>query len=309
MSCVVLELCNKQDLSILQNRSILQICAVLVAVLIYVKVQHFFIMKRSGELFQRITEFNNLRSAYLKAVKGKRLTPSGILFDMDADSKLHEIQANLQEGKYKLGKYTQFKIYDPKERLITAAAFDERIIHHAVMNILEPVFERQYIFHTYACRKGKGTHQAIQYAVNKAKFCPYYLKLDIRKYFDNIDHHILKQMLLKIIKDKRCLILLFDIIDSYEVESNKGLPIGNLTSQFFANLYLSSVDHFILEKLKPFGYERYMDDMLIFMSTKKEFDYLYSSILQFCYELLNLELKEPVYGACKDGIHFLGCKI
>lgn len=119
-------------------------------------------------------------------------------------------------------------------------------MHHAIMNVLEPVFEKQFIFHTYACRKGKGSHKAIKYAFCKAKNCEYFLKLDVKKYFENIDHNILKRKLSKILKDKDCLDLLFDIIDSFSIE--KGLPIGNLTSQFFANLYLSELDHFVLEK-------------------------------------------------------------
>lgn len=119
-------------------------------------------------------------------------------------------------------------------------------MHHAIMNILEPVFERQFIYYTYACRKNKGSHKAVLYAFEKARKCKYFIKLDVRKYFDNIDHEILKSMLNHIIKDRKCLNLLFSIIDSYGWgQEGKGLQIGNLTSQFFANYYLSVLDHFV----------------------------------------------------------------
>jgi retron-type reverse transcriptase len=130
---------------------------------------------------------------------------------------------------------------------------------HAIINVLEGVFERLFIYHTYACRKGKGTHAAARYAFKCAERSTYFLKLDVRKYFDSIDHTVLKSLLCRIIKDTRCLELLFSVIDSYVSchtapdSASRGLPIGNLTSQFFANLYLSPLDHFVLEQLKPEG--------------------------------------------------------
>lgn len=139
----------------------------------------------------------------------------------------------------------QFTIYDPKERTISVVPFCDRVIHHAIINVLEPIFEKQFIYHTYACRKNKGTHKAALYAQKKAKSCKWYLKLDVRKYFDSINHEVLENQLQRIIIDKKVLTLLFSIIDSYGMldigEHNRkiGLPIGNLTSQFFANLYLS----------------------------------------------------------------------
>ena len=147
------------------------------------------------------------------------------------------------------------------------------------MNVLEPIFERQFIFHTYACRKGKGTHAAARYAFKCAGHSEFFLKLDVRKYFDSIDHTVLKQLLCRIIKDARCLELLFGVIDSYKIDfegdsvgRKKGLPIGNLTSQFFANFYLSALDHFCLEKLTLF-------------------------------------LKVPVFGKTFRGVPFLGWRI
>ena len=137
-----------------------------------------------------------------------------------------------------LSKYIQFKIYDPKERMISVVPFPDRVIHHAIMNVLEPVFERQFIFHTYACRKGKGTHAAARYAFKCAGHSEFFLKLDVRKYFDSIDHTVLKQFLCRIIKDTRCLELLFCVIDSYKINFE--------------------------------GDVRYMDDMVIFGDSIKE---------------------------------------
>ena len=138
-----------------------------------------------------------------------------------------------------LSKYIQFEIYDPKERMISVVPFPDRVMHHAIMNVLEPVFERQFIFHTYACRKGKGTHAAARYALKCAGHFEFFLKLDVRKYFDSIDHTVLKQLLCRIIKDARCLELLFGVIDSYKIDfegdsvgRKKVFPSGTLPVSF-----------------------------------------------------------------------------
>ena len=262
-------------------------------------------MKRVSNLFLQITDFNNLRLAYLKALKGKRSSSSAIIFRANADINLYQLKKDLESQTYKPGKNNQFKIYDPKERIITAACFEDRIVHHAVMNILEPVFEKQFIFHTYACRKNKGTHKAVKYVCNKVKHYSYYLKLDVRKYFDSISHRKIKNLLCRIIKDKQTLNLLFKIIDSYSISEEKGLPIGNLTSQFFANFYLSGLDHYVLEQLKVQGYVRYMDDIIIFSNNKEELREIFKHIKTFA---LSFELifKQPVINSCKNGVPFLG---
>ncbi|MGN0722490.1 MAG: reverse transcriptase/maturase family protein [Treponema sp.] len=264
-------------------------------------------MKRAKSLFNQIISYENVRLAWLKARRHKTSKNVVKNFSKNVNKNLLIVQKNLKSKPAILSSYSQFTIYEPKERLISVVPFIDRVMHHAIMNVLEPVFEKQFIFHTYACRKGKGSHKAIKYAFSKAKNCEYFLKLDVKKYFDNIDHQILKQKLVRIIKDKECLDLLFDIIDSFSTE--KGLPIGNLTSQFFANLYLSELDHFVLEKLKPSGYCRYMDDFLLFCNSKTELLKMYSKIESFCYEKLLLNLKPFIFGKCKDGIAFLGYKI
>ena len=222
------------------------------------------------------------------------------------------MQERLAGGTWECGRYKQFKIFEPKERLITAAPFEDRIVHHAIVNVLEPLFERQFIFHTYACRKQKGTHAAIRYAQTFCKKGIYFLKLDVRKYFDTIDHKILKERLRRLTNESRVNDLLNKIIDSYtsaradELGVKKGIPIGKLTSQFFANLYLSDADHYVLEVLKADGYTRYMDDMLVFNKDYKHLKNVHKKLAAYFGERLELELKPPVFGRCEDGIPFLG---
>ncbi len=264
-------------------------------------------MKRAKFLFNQIISYENIRIAWLKARRHKTSKNVVKSFSKNVNENLLTVQKNLKSKPAILNSYTQFTVYEPKERIISVVPFIDRVMHHAIMNVLEPIFEKQFIFHTYACRKGKGSHKAIKYAFAKAKNCQYFLKLDVKKYFDNIDHQILKLKLSRIIKDKECLNLLFNIIDSFG--STKGLPIGNLTSQFFANLYLSELDHFVLENLKTCGYCRYMDDFLLFSNSKDDLLKMFTKIECFCYEKLLLSLKPFIIGKCKDGIGFLGYKI
>jgi retron-type reverse transcriptase len=263
-------------------------------------------MKRQNHLFEHIADYQNIRLAFLKTLRGKRSSPRAILFCGNVNENLEAIRGRLNTEPITWGRYTSFTITDPKERVISSAPFADRIIHHAVMNILEPVFERQMIYHTYACRKNKGTHAAVRYAFSRCKSSTWFLKLDMRKYFDSIDHAILKAKIAALIKDKRVLRLLYGIIDSYETRPGVGLPIGNLTSQFFANLYLSSLDHYILEILKPAAYCRYMDDFVLWHGDKQELQTMLETIDRYTREKLHLELKKPVLGKTAQGLPFLG---
>ena len=179
-------------------------------------------------------------------------------------------------------------------------------MHHAIMNILEPVLERPLIYNSYACRKGKGTHAAVLYAFDQCKSRPYFVKLDIRKYFDSIDHEILKRQLRRLIKDERVLTLLDGVIDSYETKPGKGVPIGNLTSQFFANMHLAGLDHYILEKLYPAAYCRYMDDFVLWSPAQEQLKDLLIKTFAYAEKNLHLELKPPVFGSSVSGLPFLG---
>lgn len=272
-------------------------------------------MKTTKSLFNEITEYSNLELAYYKAGRRKHTTASFLHFRKNKDINITDIQKRLITGKYGLGNYKQFTIYEPKERIITAAPFGDRVIHHAIINVMEEVFERNLIFHTYACRKGKGTHVAIKALQKNIKENKYFLKLDVRKYFDSINHRLLKQLMTKLTGDKKCLNLLYAIIDSYclnkdeETEKWRGLPIGNLTSQFFANFYLSGLDHFVLENLKPKFYCRYMDDIIILSDSEKQLKFIYNEMKEYIKTFLNLEFKTPVFGLTERGIPFLGKRV
>ena len=196
-------------------------------------------MKRENNLIEKITEPDNLRLAFWKARKAKEGKMEVTEFRKELDKKLLTLQEELLSGNVQVGNYHYFTIFDPKERLICAASFKERVLHHAIMNICHVNFEKFQIFDSYASRLGKGTYAALE----RAKFFQvkykWFLKLDVRKYFDTIDHCILKQLLAKRFKDLSLLNVFFNIIDSYETSTGKGLPIGNLTSHAFAVKRLS----------------------------------------------------------------------
>ena len=229
---------------------------------------------------------DNLFEAFRKARKGKRRRPDVAQFSLDLEQELCALQGELAGGGYMPGAYRQFTVYERKPRLISVAPFRDRVVHHAVMNVLEPLLDKRFIRDTYACRKDKGVHRAVDRYQQFAKNNAYVLKLDIARYFPSIDRDILKQQLARRIKDKAVLSLLYRIIDngpeSREAaqffpgddlvgvsERRRGLPIGNLTSQFFANLYLDGFDHWLKEVKRVKGYLRYVDDMYLLGNDKQ----------------------------------------
>jgi len=266
-------------------------------------------MKRQNHLFEQIITFENIRKAYIKALRGKRNSTAVLVFSKNVDVNLENIRSRLTRLEPDWGHYHQFTIYDPKVRVISAAPFCERVMHHSLMNVLEPIFERHLAFHSYACRKGKGTQTAILYAFSCSKANNWFLKLDIRKFFDSISHQILKNQLRRLFKDQRLLFLLDGLIDSYHTSPATGLPIGNLTSQFFANQYLSSMDHYILEKLCPKAYVRYMDDFVLWADSKETLAEHFTTLKSWIYDSLSLSLKPEILGKTTSGLPFLGCLI
>lgn len=210
-------------------------------------------MKRVGHLLARIAEPDNLREAYLRAARGKRDRRDVIEFGCGLEERLREMRDQLLEGTVPLGGYRQFTVHDPKDRVITVAPFAQRVLHHAVMGVCEPYFERRLIDHCYACRKGKGRLAALETARRHCRRLPYFLKLDIRKYFDSVDHSRLVCDLHRLSKDTALLRLLEGIVNSFETAPGCGLPIGNLTSQHFANLYLGPLDRHVLVRSAPGG--------------------------------------------------------
>lgn len=263
-------------------------------------------MKRQGNLLESIADPENLRLAFWKARKGKEGKTEVAEFRKCLEKNLLTIREELLTGKVEIGNYQYFTIYDPKERLICAASFRERVLHHALMNVCHANFEKYQIFDSYASRIGKGTYAAIERATNFQKKYKWFLKLDVRKYFDSINHAKLKVLLTKRFKDKMLLQVFFKIINSYSTSVGKGLPIGNLTSQYFANHYLAVADHYIKEKLQAPAYVRYMDDMVIWSDDKTTLLDIGKKFQAFIESELNLSLKPYCLNSSDKGLPFLG---
>jgi retron-type reverse transcriptase len=244
-------------------------------------------MKRIGYLYDSITSFANIYEATQKAQKSKRFRPNVLLFNHNLEAEIFKLQTELQTQTYQPGEYRAFYIYEPKPRLISAAPYRDRVVHHALFQVLNPIIEPSFIHHSYANRVGFGTHRALRRFTKLCRSYRYILQCDIRRYFPNIDHDLLKSQLRRRLKCHQTLWLLEQIIDHSNrqesdleyfpgddlftpYERSKGLPIGNLTSQFFANLYLNQFDHFILQSLKVPGYLRYMDDFALFSNDRDQ---------------------------------------
>ncbi len=266
-------------------------------------------MKRINNVYSSICEIDNLYLAYYKASKGKKLKPDVIEFSDNLDANINDIREQLVAEKVNIGNYHYFSIKDPKERLICAASFSERVIHHAIINVTDSYFDRFQIFDTYACRKNKGMHRAVKKAFTICKKYTYFMKLDIRKYFDSVDHNVLYTLLQRKFKDKSLLNLLKNIIDSYQTDQGKGIPIGNLTSQYFANFYLGYLDRYIKEDLRLKDYVRYMDDFILFADDRVLIHTMVNKITTFLNDNLSLMLKSPIINKIENGFPFLGFKI
>jgi retron-type reverse transcriptase len=234
-------------------------------------------MKRAGKLWDGLVSFENLLCAAKLAASGKRKRADVAAFELDLEGELLRLRRELMEDEYEPGAYRSFQINDPKPRLISAAPFRDRIVHHALTQVLEPIFETRFSKDSYACRKGFGTHQALDRAKHAAHRHRFVLKCDVRKYFASIDHEILKGLLAGVVKCKPTLRLAGKIIDGSNrqeeivhyfpgdnlftpFERRRGLPLGNQTSQFFANVCLNPLDQFVNRTLRPASYVRYVDD-------------------------------------------------
>lgn len=270
-------------------------------------------MKRQGGLFARIVAFDNLLRAARQAARGKRDRPTVARFVFHLEPELLRLQDELQTGRYRPDAFFTFEIRDPKRRQICAAPYRDRVVHHAVCQILEPCFERRLIFDSYACRPGKGSHAAVARAQHFARRYPYFLKCAVRKYFQSVDHGVLKTLLARLFKDPPLLALLDRSIAHAlpDAAPGQGLPIGNLTSQHFANLYLGELDHYLKDRLGVEGYLRYMDDLLLFADDKPALHRNLAELRAFLREALRLELKETAtrLAPVTEGIPFLGFRV
>lgn len=261
-------------------------------------------MKRVGFLFDRILERENLLLAYAKASRGKCLRRERIEFGESLEANIAALARGLREMSYPVGNYTRFTIHDPKEREICAAPFPERVLHHALMNVCGPYFERWMIFDSYASRKGKGQLRAVQRAREFSGRHLWFMKCDIRKFFDSIPHGRLLARLESKIKDPFVLAWFEKLIGTYEKSPGRGLPIGNLTSQYFANLYLDEMDRLA----SP--YVRYMDDFVFWGDDKDSLLSLRDRVEAFANVELGLELKQrPFVNRTRMGMDFLGFRV
>lgn len=263
-------------------------------------------MKRIGNLYNDIISIENLNLADQKAQKGK-LGQYGVqLHNRNKEAQILQLHKTLKAKKHKTSPYSTFKIYEPKEReIFRLPFFPDRIVHHAIMNKLKPIFVSTFTNDTYSCIEGKGIHAAsnnLKKAFKDIQGTTYCLKLDIKKFYPNIDHAILKNLLRKKLKDQDLLTLLDEIIDSAP-----GVPIGNYLSQYFANFYLTYFDHWIKEQKKVKYYFRYADDMVLLSESKEQLQVFLSEIKEYLNANLKLTLK-PNRGVfpTKLGIDFVG---
>lgn len=258
-------------------------------------------------MYQNIISIENLQLADSIARKGKAKQPGVIEHDKNRDGNIIALHESLVNKTFLTSCYTIFKIYEPKEREIYRLPYyPDRIVHHAIMNILEPIFVKTFTADTYSCIKGKGIHNAVEVmksALTDRTNTVFCLKMDIKKFYPNVDHAILKQLLKRKIKDADLLHLLESIIDSAV-----GLPIGNYLSQYFANFYLSYFDHWIKEVKSVKYYFRYADDLVIFGSNKPALHNLLSEIKGYLSTKLNLTVKKnyQIFPVDKRGIDFVG---
>jgi retron-type reverse transcriptase len=287
-------------------------------------------MKTYKNLYPQIYTFENLYRAYRAARKGKRNRIAVASFEFDMEGQLLQLQRELQEQTYRPGAYTNFYIHEPKRRLVSAAPFRDRVVHHALCNIIEPIWEARFIHTSYACRVGKGTHAALDQCERWTRQYRYAFHGDIVKYFPSIDLDILYALLARRIADRQVLWLITRILESGADIQNtetpvayfpgddlfaalrpKGLPIGNLTSQFFANVYLHELDKFAKQTLRVKAYLRYMDDFVLFADDKAQLHTWKAAIHDFLGEQLRLLLhpRKSVVFPVKVGVDFCGFRI
>lgn len=267
-------------------------------------------MKRVGNLFDRICSFSNLHVAFLRAWKGANKTIEAHRFRFELERNLFTLKEELITGTYTHGSYHYFHILDPKPRMIAAAPFRDRVVHHSLVGVLEPIYEKRFIYDSYATRKGKGTHAAVMRAQQFLRSSQWYAKADVSRYFDSIVHERLLEILSRQIKDMKVIDIIKTILKSHG-DNGKGLPIGNLTSQFLANVYLDPFDHFVKDKHRYRKYVRYMDEFVVFEDEQNDCQGFLKKAETYLKDYLGLTLKPSSIqiNRCSHGIGFLGMRI
>ncbi len=288
-------------------------------------------MKRLGNLYEKVYSFENLHRAYLNARRGKRYRHDVLQFTNKLEENLFKIQEELVHESYCIGHHREFFIYDPKKRLITALPFRDRVVQWAIYQVIEPIFERRFYYHSYACRKGKGAHLAaknVQNELRRLERLPgktYFLSMDISKFFYRVDHDVERRIYERTFKDRKLLDLL-DVIrkangENYgipigdhfyeqERESGIGMAIGDLLSQLRAGVFLNEADQFIKHEMRVGSFYRYMDDFLIFSKCKKELRGILEEVELFLNFEMNLQLNnKTTIAPVSGGVDFVGYRI
>ena len=265
--------------------------------------------------YEKLCCFENLYKAHKTARHGKQGKKEVIEFELELGQNLMQISESLKNHTYELSGYYHFFVYEPKQRSIHALRYADRVVQHCLCDeVLSEILDKRLIYDNAACRIGKGTHFAMyrltsfmQKHYKKHGANGYFLKCDIRKYFDNVDHQVLKRKLERVVTDKEVLQLLYKIIDSYEVTAGKGLPLGNQSSQWFALYYLDGMDRLAKEKLRIHFYSRYMDDCILIHEDKQYLKYCLQEMKKYVENVLYLEFNEKTQ-ICpiRNGVDYLG---
>ncbi|OHA18784.1 MAG: hypothetical protein A2664_04730 [Candidatus Taylorbacteria bacterium RIFCSPHIGHO2_01_FULL_46_22b] len=270
---------------------------------------------RHGLNFNDVISIDNLLLAWKEFRKGKHKKADVLRFELTLEDNLFQLNHELAHQSWKPDPYVAFRINDPKPRVIHKASVRDRVLFQAVYRKLYKIFDPTFIFDSYSSRINGGTHKAVKrleefsrkVTLNHRKL-GFALKCDIRKFFDSIDHSVLKSLIRRRITDGRLLSLIYKIIDSFETEFGKGLPLGNVTSQLFTNVYLNELDQFIKHELKVAYYIRYCDDFVLLSTDRKQLDVLLRYIVRDVRERLHLELhdRKVIFRKIKSGVDFLG---
>jgi retron-type reverse transcriptase len=262
-------------------------------------------MKAIGGLFERIASRDNLGAALWVAARGKKDNPEVSRFIAAAESQLNDIVDQIRSGELQFDRYRCFAVRDTKSRVIHAPSFRDRVVHHAIIRQIGPVFEMGALYHSYACRRGKGQHAALAQLRQWIKRTDWYAKIDINKYYDSVDHSILMRLLARRFRERRLLDLFDKLLQSYQTQPGRGLPIGALTSQHLGNFYLDEFDRRLQACVPSPRYLRYLDDILV-LGTREHID----SVRHHSQALLaNLALRAKNGGewnSVRYGVPYLG---
>lgn len=267
-------------------------------------------MKRLAITLEQLAARDNLALAAWKAARGKPQRRSVAAWLADADRRLDALARSVLDGSAPQGQARQFVIHDPKRRVITAASFDDRVLHHAILNLAEPRFERALVDGAHACRPGRGVHAAVAAVQRGLQQHPWVVQVDVAGYFPSIDHAVLKAQLARRFKGAGFLALLARIIDAGSVAPGRGLPIGALTSQHFANAYLGTADRLLLAHPGASGLVRYMDDIVWFCPSREAARDSLAALREHLSAQLHLRLKDGVVlRPSPQGLRFCGYRV